>query len=406
MTSEGSPTVSRVLDADLCTGCGLCAAAAPEGVRIVDLGGFNRPEQFGPVGTDAERVIATACPGAAVAGWTRARGLHPYWGPYHLVETGAASDPQVRHGGSSGGVITALAIHALTSGLVDRVVQVAPSADDPAGNAIVLSTNPGQVLERAGSRYVSSSPMGAMDAVLAQGGAIAFIGKPCDVSALRRLALVDPRVDAHVKLMLSFFCAGVPSRRAVTKVLTAMGVNRDELASFRYRGNGWPGKATATTRDGQTATMSYEESWGGYLSKEIQFRCKICPDAVGGVADIACADAWYGGESGYPTFEELEGRSLMMTRTEVGKAVRAAALAAKAITSETLDVGEIDLMQPAQARRKRQLVSRLAGLRATFRPTPRMAGLELLAAARRASPAEQVKSFLGTVRRSLRQRTP
>jgi coenzyme F420 hydrogenase subunit beta len=78
--------------------------------------------------------------------------------------------------------------------------------------------------------------------------------------------------------------------------------------------------ATATAHDGRTAEMTYERSWGHHLSREVQFRCKICPDAVGGVADIACADAWYGGETGYPTFEEQSGRSLVVTRTAVGEA--------------------------------------------------------------------------------------
>lgn len=399
-----SPTVNRVLEGQLCTGCGLCASVAPEGIRLVDAEGFNRPEQYGPVTAAAETAIAAACPGAVVAPWPDAPHVHAYWGPYHRVETGAAGDPEVRHQGSSGGVVTALAIHALKSGLVDRVVQVAPGDDDPAGNMIVCSTTEGQIVARAGSRYVSSSPLGAIEQVLAQGGKAAFVGKPCDISALRLLALADPRVDAHVPLMLSFFCAGVPSRRAVTRVLAAMGVERKDLATFRYRGNGWPGKATATTLAGDVSQMSYEESWGGYLSKDVQFRCKVCPDAVGGVADVACADAWYGGESGYPTFEEQEGRSLVMTRTVAGMSILDAALAAGALTTEPLAVGEIDLMQPAQARRKRQVAGRLLALAVTLRPTPVMRGLGLGEAARRAGGVEQLKSFLGTLRRSLQRR--
>ena len=115
-----------------------------------------------------------------------------------------------------------------------------------------------------------------------------------------------------------------------------LGVEPADLTAFRYRGNGWPGRATATARDGRVAHMSYEESWGGYLSKEVQFRCKICPDAVGGVADIACADAWYGGETGYPTFEELDGRSLIMSRTARGQTVLDNAVADKAVAMEPL----------------------------------------------------------------------
>lgn len=404
MAFSRSPTLSRVLDGQLCTGCGLCAGIAPHAVRLVDAAGFNRPDQHAALTPQAETTIAASCPGAVVASWPSAPHTHPYWGPYHRLATGAATDPATRHGGSSGGVITAIAAHALRSGLVDRVVQVAPGPDDPAGNTIVCSTTEGDLIARAGSRYVSSSPLEGIGRILSEGGAIAFIGKPCDISALRRLARVDPRVDAHVRLMLSFFCAGVPSRRAVTRVLDALGVARRDLATFRYRGNGWPGKATAVTHDGRTSQMTYEESWGGYLSKDVQFRCKICPDAVGGVADIACADAWYGGESGYPTFEELDGRSLIMTRSGVGESVLQAAIAAGAVTAESLAVGEVDLMQPAQARRKRLVAGRLLALKVMLRPTPAMAGLKVGEAARRAGPGEQIKNLLGSVRRAIIRR--
>jgi coenzyme F420 hydrogenase subunit beta len=301
--------------------------------------------------------------------------------------------------------LTALAVQALRTGLADRVVHVVADLGDPAANRMTYSTTEADVIAGAGSRYVSSSPLVDIDTLLAEGGSIVFIGKPCDVSALRQLAKVDPRVDAHVKLMLAFFCAGIPSRKAVSRVLGALGVADSELAAFRYRGNGWPGKATATARDGRVSQMSYEESWGGYLSKDVQFRCKICPDAVGGVADIACADAWYGGETGYPTFEELEGRSLIMSRTARGEAFLRASVDSGGIEIEPLDIGEIDLMQPSQARRKRLVRGRVAALTAALRPTPRMAGLMVEAASRRAGLVEQAKNFLGSMRRSLMRRS-
>src|SRR3546814_14649746 len=96
-----------------------------------------------------------------------------------------------------------------------------------------------------------------------------------------------------------------------------MGLAGAPLSEFRYRGNGWPGQAVARTTDGRAGEMSYERSWGDHLSREVQFRCKICPDAVGGTADIACAVAWYGGAGGYPPFEEQERRSPIMVRSTV-----------------------------------------------------------------------------------------
>lgn len=408
MTSSRSPTVARVLAGELCTGCGLCASVAGGAIRMeTQAPGYSRPVVEGPVSDAAERTIAEACPGSKVAPWSDhdpAAVVDPYWGPIITCATGHATDAEIRHKGASGGAITALAVHALESGLVDRVVQITANEADPIGNRVVVSRTRDEIVTAAGSRYVSSSPLVDIEAVLAEGGALAFIGKPCDVSALRQLGRRDPRVALHVRLTLAFYCAGIPSRRAVGRVLDAMGAPQDEVTAFRYRGHGWPGKATAVRRDGSSAEMSYEESWGGYLSHEVQFRCKICPDAVGGVADIACADAWYGGESGYPKFEELDGRSLVVSRTSAGDAFLAGSVAAGALSTEPLDLREIDLMQPSQAARKRLALARMLGVRTLGRPTPDVSGLEVAAAARRAPLKLSAKNYMGTIRRAVQGR--
>jgi coenzyme F420 hydrogenase subunit beta len=405
MTLARSPTVTRVVRGQLCSGCGLCASLSQGSIAMDDAPpGYNRPVQRAGIEEAAEAAIAAACPGVVVAAWPAEGTVHPYWGPYRSIDTGYSTDERLRFQGSSGGAVTALAVYALKSGLVDRVVHVTADPTDPAGNVISVSSSESEVIAGAGSRYVSSSPLRDMDRLLADGGALAFIGKPCDVSALRRLATIDPRVSAHVPLMLSFFCAGIPSRGAVGRVLAAMDAPPADLAAFRYRGNGWPGRASATLRDGGVREMSYEESWGGYLSKEVQFRCKICPDAVGGVADIACADAWYGGESGYPTFEELAGRSLIVSRTTAGEALLRGAVAAGVLSTEPLAIGEIDLMQPSQAARKRLILARTAALAVLLRPRPAMRGLKVMDAGRRAGLAEQLRNFLGTIRRALQGR--
>jgi coenzyme F420 hydrogenase subunit beta len=363
--------------------------------------GYGRPIQNRPVDEVAERRIAAACPGAVVAPWPSDVAAHPVWGPWRSVGTGFATDEALRRRASSGGAISALAIHALKSGVVDRVVHVIADPVHPTRNIMTCSTTAAEVEEGAGSRYSASAPLEVIDQVLSDGGKIAFIGKPCDVSAIRRLAEVDPRVDAHVKLLLSFFCAGIPSHDGAARVIAAMGLDPAEVSAFRYRGYGWPGNAVARTRDGRTAEMSYEESWGRHLSKEVQFRCKICPDAVGGAADIACADAWYGDDRGYPSFEEQDGRSLILARTATGEARLSAAVADGALAVQPLDIGEIDRMQPAQARRKRLVRSRVAALTATLQPKPDISGTKVGEAALRASPKEQISSLLGAVRRIL-----
>lgn len=398
--TRSSPTLSRVLKGQLCTGCGLCASVADAAVEMRMVApGYSRPVQVDEVSETAEAAIAAACPGAVVAPWASGPNADAMWGPWSRVLTGNAADPDVRYQGSSGGALSGLMIHALQTGLVDRVIHITADPEQPTRNVTTCSRTAQEVLAGAGSRYTASSPLAEIDQILSEGGKVGFIGKPCDVSALRRLGQVDPRVAQHVPIMLSFFCGGMPSHDGVDRILATMGVQRDDVVAFRYRGQGWPGTAAATTRNGDVVRMSYAESWGGHLSKEVQFRCKICPDAVGGAADIACADAWYGGESGYPTFDEQDGRSLIITRSAAGDALLDSALAAGALEVEDLPVGDIRLMQPSQHRRKRLIVARTAALAVTGQPRPEMSGVLVREASREADLADAARNFAGTLRR-------
>lgn len=406
MTTAQSPTLKRVVSGQLCSGCGLCAGVAPDAVTMETVApGYSRPRQTAPVSAATETAIANACPGAKIAPWSGiAPNSHTYWGPWRGIHAGYALDPDVRFSGSSGGAISALLIHALTSGQVEQVLHISADPNKPTRNIITFSTTAEQVVRNAGSRYAASSPLQDIGRLLDEGKRTVFVGKPCDVSALRQLATVDARVSATFPLMLSFFCGGLPSHDGADRIVRAMGLEPENLSSFRYRGNGWPGMARAETTDGRSAEMSYAASWGGHLSKEVQFRCKICPDAIGGVADIACADAWYGDDDGYPSFEEQEGRSLIVSRTAAGEQLLGEAVAAGSIEIEPLDADQIDRMQPAQVRRKRLVLARTASCHVLLQPVPKMAGLDVGKAARRARPKELLHNFLGTIRRILIKR--
>jgi coenzyme F420 hydrogenase subunit beta len=214
----------------------------------------------------------------------------------------------------------------------------------------------------------------------------------------------DPRVDQLVVAMIAFMCGGVPSARGVELLVRKMGADPADVRAFRYRGNGWPGRATALTGDGREHSLSYHESWGGVLSKHVQLRCKICADGVGMSADLVCADAWYGDNKGYPSFEEQDGRSLVLGRTPRGQALIDAAVASGHLQTEPLDGREIDRMQPYQMRRTRLTLSRLMAMRLSLRAATSYRGGSLLRFARRAGFGANLKSFLGTLARVARGR--
>lgn len=397
-----SPTLARVVNGNLCSGCGACAAIAPGRVDM-DLAepGFLRPVERGRLTPEDDQRIAAACPGSRLELDAGGRTDDLLWGPLVGLRTGFATDEGLRRNASSGGALSAILTHLLETGTVDAVIQTRAARDLPIANATVVSTTPRDVFEAAGSRYAPSAPLARLEDHLSDGRRFAFVGKPCDVAALRALAREDSRIDASIPVMVSFFCAGVPSLAGARKVLQRLGVREEEVTAFRYRGDGWPGYATATLAGGQTRRMSYADSWGGILSSHVQLRCRICPDGIGSFADIVCADAWETDEQGYPLFEEADGVSLVLSRTDKGEAIVRAAIDAGAIRAEPLEPSAIFAMQPGQVGKRRYTLPRLLALRALLRPVPHYAGFHLVANARRAGLVRSLRQFGATLRRAL-----
>ncbi|PIL18930.1 hypothetical protein P775_17330 [Puniceibacterium antarcticum] len=402
-----SAALHRVAQGSLCAGCGACAALAPGKVAMTTVApGFLRPQQTASLSTQEENSIAAVCPGLGQSIAAAGRPDPVLWGPYREIMTGSASDPAIRHAGASGGALSMMLVHLIESGKVDAVVQTAAAPDLVIGNATVLSRDSDAIIRAAGSRYAPSAPLQGLPDQLAAhaatGRRFAFVGKPCDAAALRAMCTRDPAVAAAFPVILSFFCAGVPSHAGAEKILEAMGTDLADTAAFRFRGNGWPGRATATARDGQERSMSYHDSWGKILSKHIQHRCKICADGTGVAADIVCADAWESDAAGYPVFEEAPGISLIVARTDLGARLLSEARAAQRIDTQPFDITTLATIQPGQRERRRALLARLLALKLTGAPIPRYEGLQILAAARQNPMARNLKNFLGTLRRRLR----
>lgn len=364
--------------------------------------GYLRPVQKGPIDPNQEQLIAEICPGLGES-VTPAPGARDdvLWGPFMQMRLGWARDEALRHRASSGGALSAILGHLLASGRVEAIVQNSADPALPFANTTVIRHDLAGIAEAAGSRYAPSAPLAGLDSLLRDGRRFAFVGKPCDGVALRALIAQRPEYGAVFPVILSFFCAGVPSHTGVRALLAQMGAPETDLAAFRYRGHGWPGQATATLGNGQTREMSYHDSWGKVLSRHVQHRCKICADGTGTAADLVCADAWESDARGYPVFDERPGISLIVARTALGAEILREAETAGALITAPFDPARLAALQPGQRERRRALAARLAGLRLLGRPVPAYRGLHIAAAARQNPLSRNLKNFLGMMRRVL-----
>lgn len=368
----------------------------------VSESGFLRPVQKAATSEAAERSIRAVCPGLGQEVVVGDRTDHALWGPYREMRTGWATDPDLRFRGSSGGALSGLLAWLIESGEVMGALTNTADPDRAVANRPIVARTREDVARAAGSRYAPSAPLAALD--LAGEGPVAFVGKPCDAAAFRAMEAQDVSLTQRFPVVLSFFCAGVPSLDGGEAVLAALGATPEDTATFRYRGHGWPGRATATRHDGSETSMTYHESWGKILSSRVQHRCKLCADGTGVAADIVCADAWETDAAGYPLFEEADGISLIVARTAKGADLLARAEAAGAIETAPFDVSALAAMQPGQTRRRQALLGRLWGQRVLGKPVPDYRGLGVARAARTGKPGWVLKNFLGMIRRGAGRR--
>lgn len=403
--------MERILKSNLCAGCGLCEGSKISSTIKMQLNddGFSRPTNLSEITEDEAKILEGSCAGVQaeylldIKNHSSELGLHYdlMWGQYADIHSGYSTDNSVRHVGSSGGVLTEVARYLLNEKKVDAVVLSTMSRTDPLSVDVVFAENEEDIIRAAGSKYCVSPTLTIVDQIRNYPGTIAFIGKPCDVASLKHYVKKVSSVGSKINIYLSFFCAGVPSKVAGNMLLRRMGVSPDSVSSFWYRGRGWPGNATAITRSDEVFEMPYAEAWGKILSKGLQFRCKICPDGVGELADIVVGDAWECDERGYPLFEEKPGKSLVISRTTKGAEILSAMEINGNIELERLSVRSIDDMQPGQIRRRTALLPRVLAMKLFFRQTPNYPISILLQYSKRLGLSGFLTGFFGMVRRLL-----
>jgi coenzyme F420 hydrogenase subunit beta len=228
-----------------------------------------------------------------------------------------------------------------------------------------------------------------------------FIGKPCDVAALRKLQMQDPVLKEKIDLAISIFCAGTPSTIGTHKVLESFGVRTEEVEYLRYRGYGWPGKTAVKIRGSNCwqCQTDYEETWGEILSKYVQPRCRLCPDSTGELADISCGDAWH-----YKARPDEPGRSLVLVRTERGKLVLHRAIEEGYVILKHADWSVLLQSQKALLRKRQQLWGRLLAMRMMQIPIPQFKGFSLFANWRDLPVSSKAHSVAGTFKRILQRK--
>lgn len=396
--------VNKVIEKDLCTGCGICASVFHKKIEILKKD-YNRPTYKERLSNDELKKFQRICPGINQQS-IKSSNAHPIWGPILSSHIGHSNDNEIRFLGSSGGIVTRSLLYALESKLATLVVQIAADGCNPLENIVKISRTRSDLITAIGSRYSPASPLESIIQIIDENpnDKIAFVGKPCDCTALRNLMAIDRRVKDSISLVISFFCAGTPSRNGVRQVTKALGIDDSKnVDQFYFRGRGWPGKTTLVQEEFATH-MEYSRSWGELLGPTIQNRCKFCADGTGEVADIVSADVWHCDDRGYPLFTESDGQGLILARSNLGNRLVNEMLSSGVISAVHYDIDELAKVQITQFERKSTLLVRAAAKSLASFTFIRLRHQRALSTFRAVPLSKQLRVFVGSFLRAIKGR--
>lgn len=388
--------IDKIEKYSLCLGCGLCSSVLGKETCTMELGhdGFYHPIVARTLSKQEGDLIKNICPGVHVKG----RNSKGIWGPLLSICEAWSGDKEIRYKAASGGVVTSLAICLIENKIVDAVLQVGVRNDSYLHNELKVSRTREEIINNAQSRYAPALVFNNIKEILDRDkSSYALIGKPCDIAAMQNFIRELPEYQGRIRFYISIFCAGIPSYNATIKTWQLSG-HKDEPIMLKYRGNGWPGFFKTTFQDGSIFQLSYNESWGKILGRNLGFRCKICPDGIGVLSDVSVGDSW-NTVNGYPDFTENDGKCFCMVRTQAGANVIQLATKQGYIVNQSLETDKINEKQPYQYERRKLEGWRLIPVLFATKNLLVFKGLSIWRLSIKANILKGIKNSLGTYKR-------
>ena len=367
--------VTRVVEQDLCTRCGICAGVCP--ARVIRMGRDKYPELTGDCVNCG--FCVRSCPGAEVDFPLLTRQIFERdYAPDNLQGhvdnffVAHSSDDGIRQAGTSGGLVTALLVYLLKNKVIDGAVVAGFDPDDPCTMKGILATSAEDVIDAAQSKYCLTASMEVLQSLRRKKGKYAVVGLPCQVQGLRKLMNVDPSLAKKIFCIFGLYCHCNMEPYVQLDVLRNCGIEPDTVARFDFRGGGWPGGFHVVDREGK-GTPLHTTLYTTILNVLFKIygapRCYHCVDAMSAFADISFGDFWahdYTGE-----LSRLERCTLVSQRTAKGGEILRKAEADEAITMYHLPAERFSRrISNMAAGKKSRSLARIHRMKKNGRPVP------------------------------------
>ncbi|HUT54355.1 MAG TPA: Coenzyme F420 hydrogenase/dehydrogenase, beta subunit C-terminal domain [bacterium] len=329
---------ARVLKQGLCCSCGACMGLCPyflvmkEHVVLMEPCGLLEGRCYDVC---PRTVVDMEALNMAVHG----RGRDDFaLGTSQGVFMSQSADAAVRERGQYGGTVTALLAHGLESGMLDGALMAGSSARYGLLPEPVLAKTVDEVIAAAGSKYTACPTLGILDRSLRECGRLAVVGRPCQVTALRKRIACDPEIGQRIALVVGLFCMwSLDYQKLAAHLADKLELGRAQKIDIPYN------RFVVVTEDGPQ-DLPFEPIRA--LRKET---CDLCFDFTSEFADLSV-----GSTEWKPDWNTL------IVRTGQGRRAVDAARDAGRLSVQPLPHDRIELLRQASRGKKKRALAAIA----------------------------------------------
>jgi coenzyme F420 hydrogenase subunit beta len=238
----------------------------------------------------------------------------------------------------AGATVSTLVIAALEEGVMDAAVLTRGDGENGYPKGVVVTT-PEEALACAGSKFAASHSLDALKEALDMGyGRIGVVGVPCQVKALRKMALYDLKAEnlkERIGPVIGLFCNWALSLRDFTPFLKSK-VGDHKIV--RVNSPPPPENVLEWITEEGLDDVSLDE-----IRPMIQPACAACDDMTSEFADVSVG-----------MFEGRPGWNTMIVRTEDGRKLVEEAKKTERLRVESFPSENLEHLREASRAKKRR----------------------------------------------------
>jgi coenzyme F420 hydrogenase subunit beta len=354
--------VKYVTDNDLCNSCGFCEAVCPEQavkMQFNKVKGFHEPVVTESICKECGKCLEV-CQGYEVDYPKLNKFMEREIPQKHQIGNVKesmvlySSDLEIRKRAASGGAITQLLSYLFDKGEICAAYVTKPSkknAFEPEG---FIAKNKSELVVSQMSIY-NTVPYGkVVNEIKNLKGKIAVVTIPCQTHGLIKYLMMNPELKEKIFIIIGTFCGGYQTWFAHKYYFPEINVNFNEVQSIDYRYGEFPGQLRVGFKNGSSKefkrrfqTANEKDKYNTAFNSNFYLpRCYVCADKGNIFADISAGDPWL------PKFEnEKLGKSLVVSRTELGNKIINEAVNAGYLIKETADFIDVNNVQKFEKER-------------------------------------------------------